>query len=229
MIVAALLYLLWKQETVGNYLLASLGILGFSFYVTPCLHNQHAVLVMPLTSLILARAAELVARAQVRWRHLIFMTLIAPTLVLYISGDVSLMWRSQMLSYLRYAQALRQFVPAGANVLGEGAWWFEFYDGTYTFDSNLPDSSLGGSELQVKILNDLRRRQVAYLLYDGRIGSSIEDPYTRPEINFYPLYERFIKENCEQIGEVDLPYIGVERGGPANKHTTVWRCSFVPS
>ncbi len=226
--VAAILVLVWRRTLAGKYLLSCMGLLMLALLVTPYRHSQHAVLVIPLTSLIVACAADSVASLRANPRSLFAFLLVVPLLGLYITGGVSLSWRSRSISYADYASALRQFIPPGSNVLGEDVWWFEFHDGDYGSDISLPSMKYSGDDLYNTRLESFKTRQVDYVLVDERIGSSWQEPLPTDEANFSPIYQRLLKDYCQNVGVVDLPYIGVERGGPANKRTTIWHCSFGP-
>lgn len=225
---AAITILLFRRTQTGKYLLTCLGLLMLALFITPYRHSQHAVLIIPLTSLSVACAADSLATYRNSWRKLLPGVLVVPLLSLYILGGVSLSWRSRSLSYENYASALRQFIPPGSNVLGEDVWWFEFHDGAYKSDILLPNEDYTADELYDLRLANFRERQIEFILVDERLGSAWQEPISGSEVDFQSVYKRLLNDYCEQAGEVDLPYIGVERGGPANKHTIVWHCDFGP-
>lgn len=227
-VLLAIFILLIRRTQAGKYLLICLGLLLLALFVTPYRHSQHAVLAIPLASLIVACAADSVGGFRTHWRGLLMGLLVGPLLGLYIVGGISLSWRSRPISYENYASALRQIIPPGSSVLGEDIWWFKLHDGVYRSDISLPNVDYTADELYDMRLNNFKTMQFEYILVDERLGSSWQEPVSIGEINFRPIYERLLNNYCEPVGEVDLPYIGVERGGPANKHTTVWHCDFGP-
>ncbi|HLB46328.1 MAG TPA: glycosyltransferase family 39 protein [Anaerolineales bacterium] len=232
-IAAAIVALILKRAPSDRVLLAWLGSLLFVLFIAPFKQTYHVTMIVPLTSLIIARGGEVVGSyigklSGGRWAvGAVKVLALCPLLLAYVAADVSLAWRSRELSYQAYATALRALIPPGKNVMGEAVWWFEFHDGIFTSDlypSNWYGRRQRAPGPDVWMAEALANRQVEVVLLDGRFGSHWQE-YLSPEQKLlYDAYKKKVESACNYVGDVELPYYGLEQDGPGLKQTTVWQC-----
>jgi hypothetical protein len=226
----------FRRERANRFLLAALLGLALSFtFANPGYNPRHVAVFVPLTSLVVARAAVSLGGGRGGWPAFTRLNaaarpllLSAPLLAAYLLGDAVLAWNNRLISYAPYAAGLRALAPPGANVLGEEFWYFEFHDGRYTSDFMLTeDPALKSPASAARLAEIFREREIEFVLLDEQLAQDFDGtPLPEPERE---ALRRHVAQHCRRVGIVTGYLYGVESGGPRLKTTEVYDCQSAPN
>ncbi len=200
------------------------------FYIVPGKGLYHIVLFVPFFCAVIAAAVVGLADwAKARFPEfpaaLYSGLLVAPLMIAYGGGDVSLAWRSRVINYDQYASQLRSLVPADASILGEGTWWWTFYEGQFTADHYLLFYNLGRPPLDAASIVQavIKERNVRVILLDERLWSFYLETKGFDNDLHIALIE-YVSARCESAGVVEGYFYGVDQDGLGLKRTEVFLC-----
>ena len=190
--------------------------------------SHHIMDLMPIFCLAIATTAFGIATfvsARVKSLYLspslLAVIFIMPLLIGYVGGSIYLGNQNRAIDYDAYAARLRQLVPVGSNVLGEGTWWWALRGGIYTADEYLLFKNVVPKDRPETLYTILRERKVQAILIDENL-SYIYLEHNRSDI--YNALVMYTNNACRLAGIVEGYAYGVEQGGPAIKRTEVYIC-----
>ena len=201
------------------------------FYIVPGKALYHIVLFLPFFCAVIAAAvvglADWVQARFPKFPAAAYAALLAaPLMIAYAGGDAALAWRSRVINYDQYASQLRMLVPADASILGEGTWWWTFYDGQFTADHYLLLYNIGRPPLDAASIVQavIRERNVRVILMDERLSSFYLETKEGSNNDLYVALTEYVGARCQSAGVVEGYFYGVEQGGPGLKRTAVFLC-----
>lgn len=226
--------LILKRE--GSVRLLCAGVIfGLTYtYIVSAKALYHLVLFAPILSIVIAAGVKCVAEwiaehisttCRLNLQRTVLITIFLPLATVYVVGDLVLAIRSNVLNYDQYSSQLQDLIPENKSILGEGTWWWTFHNQPFTADHYLLWYSLGHPIVSASdtIANVIRERNVQVILLDERISSFYLESGTG-DISFYEALSTYSEKYCQLNGIVELPFYGVEQGGPAVKRTQVFLC-----
>jgi 4-amino-4-deoxy-L-arabinose transferase-like glycosyltransferase len=232
-IIAGILALAYKSSRADRYLLAAGLVFTLAYvYIGPEKGLYHLTLFIPIFCLLFAqaasKAAEILARQRPGWTAPAAIALLmAPLALVYITGDIVLAWQNRAIDYGRYAAQLRQYVPAGSSIVGEGTWYFAFHNDTYTFDDYILMYNLGRAPAEspaAAVMSVIVNRHINVILLDERLGSWYQDAESADMKDLWLSLRQYATGKCQLKGTVEDYFYGVDQAGPALKRTNVFVC-----
>lgn len=226
--------LLIRRGDADKHILWAWLIFGLSyFYIVPAKGLYHIVLFMPFFCAVIAIAsvglADWIKARFPKVPAAAYAALLAtPLMIAYAGGDALFVWRSRVINYDQYASQLRSLVPADVSILGEGTWWWVFYESRFTADHYLLWYNIGRPPLNATGIVEavIKERNVHVILMDERLSSFYLETKVGFDNDLHIALTEYVGARCKSAGVVEGYFYGVEQGGPGLKRTEVFLCAL---
>jgi hypothetical protein len=205
--------LLIRRELYGRLLVLYVTISAISSgMLNPALADYYRILWIPALSLISAEALRTLATIgsgpvgadSLKWKPKALLALAAPLLVLYLIGDIYLLYKFRNVDYTGMVQQFRSHISPGTLVASEATWWFGLTaTNRVSDDIRIERETMGvdHSHLESAIAKVLRDKQYDYVIYDGQIACYSDNPSSA-------ILRQVLDQECRAVATIEDPWFG---------------------